>query len=245
MADALGEAIPNTLLLMVLSIAASFAVGIAVGVAQAQRAGRVADRALGAVAMVFYAMPDFWLALLALYVFSYKLGWFPLAGMHDPGALSLPRALGAGSWTPRGTSCSRSRTFTLLTAAGVARFQRAAMLEVMSQDYVRTARAKGLPEHLVIRRHVLRNALLPVITLLGLYLPALLGGAVLIERVFSWPGMGMLATTAIGTRDYPLLIATTIVSSVLVVAGSLLADLLYAVGRPARAGRLACASSPG
>jgi peptide/nickel transport system permease protein len=123
-------------------------------------------------------------------------------------------------------------TFTLLVSAVIARYQRAAMLDVAEQDFVRTARAKGLSEGRVAFRHVFRNALLPVITLLGLAFPLLIGGSVFIEKIFSWPGMGRLAADAILTRDYPLVMATVIAGSVLVTAGSLLADVLYATADP-------------
>jgi peptide/nickel transport system permease protein len=117
-------------------------------------------------------------------------------------------------------------------AAGVARYARGGLLEVIRQDYVRTARAKGLPERRVIFKHALRNALIPVVTLLGLYLPFLLGGAVLVETIFAWPGMGRVIVTAIFQRDYPLVMAATFLFAVFVVLGNLLADVLYAVVDP-------------
>jgi peptide/nickel transport system permease protein len=230
-ADALRDAIPNTLLLMSIALAASFALGMAAGVAQARRPGGALDRSIGAAALFFYSMPEFWFALIALFIFCYKLRWLPLTGMTDP--VLYPYL---GFWGKLGDRVRHlilpAGSLALLSAAAVSRFQRGAMLDVMTQDFVRTARAKGLSERRVLTRHVLRNALLPVITLLGLSLPALLGGAVLIERVFSWPGMGMLATAAVTMRDYPMLIATTIASSVLVVVGSLLADVLYTLVDP-------------
>ncbi len=229
--DALGDAIPNTLILMSLALAASFLLGIAAGLAQARWPRSIVDRAVGGAALFFYSMPEFWLALILMFVFSYRLGWLPLTGMTDPVVYPY-----LGFWGRLG---DRARhlvlpvgTLALLTSAAVARFQRSALLDVMTQDFVRTARAKGLSETAVLTHHVLRNALLPIITLLGLSLPALLGGAVLVERVFSWPGMGMLATTAVSTRDYPLLIAITIVASAMVVVGSVVADLLYALADP-------------
>jgi peptide/nickel transport system permease protein len=121
---------------------------------------------------------------------------------------------------------------TLALAAGVARYTRGQMLEVVRQDYIRTARAKGLPEHAVIIRHALRNSLIPVITLLGLYLPLLFSGAVFVEMIFAWPGMGRVIVDAIFQRDYPLVMATSFVFAVLTVLGSLLADVLYAVADP-------------
>jgi peptide/nickel transport system permease protein len=235
-ADALLDALPNTLLLMGVSLVLSFALGIALGVWQGVRRGSAADRLLGGAALFFYSMPDFWLALMAMLVFAYWVPIFPVAGMTDP--VMFPYL---GFWGRIGDVLSHlalpALTLTLLTAAGVARYQRAAVLDVVRQDFVRTARAKGLPERLVVTRHLLRNALLPTITLLGLSVPALFGGAVFVERVFAWPGMGLLAVNAIATRDYPLVTASVIVASATVVAGSILADLLYAVADPRLRGR--------
>jgi peptide/nickel transport system permease protein len=229
--ELLAEAIPNTLLLMGIAIAGSFLLGISAGIAQAWRPRSALDRGIGAISMFFYAMPDFWLALIVMFLFAYEVRWFPASGVTDP---SLYSSLGL--WGRLGDRARHlvlpAGTLILLTSAAVSRFQRSAMLDVLTQDFVRTARAKGLSERQVLTRHVLRNALLPMITLLGLSLPALLGGAVLVERVFSWPGMGMLATGAVSARDYPLLIATTVVASVMVVVGSLAADLLYALADP-------------
>jgi peptide/nickel transport system permease protein len=123
-------------------------------------------------------------------------------------------------------------TLTVLASAGIARFQRAALLDVLPADYIRTARLKGLTERQILRRHALRNATLPIITLIGLSFPALLTGAVFIERVFSWPGMGLALVNAIYTRDYPLVVGAVIVGSIMVTLGSLLADILYAWADP-------------
>src|SRR5690606_21718690 len=123
-------------------------------------------------------------------------------------------------------------TLTLVLAAGIARYTRGQMLEVIRQDYIRTARAQGLPERTVIARHALRNSLIPVITLLGLYLPFLFSGAVFVETIFSWPGMGRIIVTAIAQRDYPRVMATSFIFSAMVVLGSLIADVLYAVVDP-------------
>ncbi len=225
------EAVPNTLVLMVVAIALTFALGVGAGVIQAGRPGGAVDRGVGGVALLLYALPDFWFALMAMFLFAYRLRVLPTVGMTDAAhyaSYDLWGKLADRAWhliLPAGT-------LALVAAAGISRYQRAAMLDVMNQDFVRTARAKGLDEGRILRRHIFRNALLPVITLLGLWLPTLLGGAVIIERIFSWPGIGSLAAGAIGERDYPLLLAITIASSVLVVLGSLVADILYAVADP-------------
>ena len=230
-AAALAEAVPHTLLLMGLAILVSFALGTVLGVLQAVRHGSLADRGLGAAALFFYAMPDFWLALMAMLVFAYWVPAFPVGGVVDP---VLHEYMG-----PLARAADRARhlvlpvaTLALLNAAVVARYQRAAMLDVVRRDFVRTARAKGLPERAVVYRHALRNALLPTITLLGLSFPALLGGAVFVERVFSWPGMGLLAVNAIAARDYPLVTASVMLGGAMVAVGSFLADLLYAAVDP-------------
>jgi peptide/nickel transport system permease protein len=227
----LADAIPNTLLLMGVAIVLSFLLGITVGIVQARRRGRPLDWGLGLGSLFFYSMPDFWLALMMLLVFAYWLRLFPVTGMFDP--IMYPYL---GFW---GRTTDRlwhlvlpATTLALLSAAQVAYHQRGAVLEVARQDFVRTAHAKGLSERRVVLHHILRNALLPVITLFGLALPALLGGSVFVEKIFSWPGMGMITVDAIGTRDYPLLTAAVIVASIMVVAGSLIADLLYAMADP-------------
>jgi peptide/nickel transport system permease protein len=228
---ALARALPSTLLLMGTALLLSFAAGIALGIAQAARAGSWFDRALGTVALFFHALPEFWLALMMLLVFAYRLPLFPVGNVVDP--------LLYDYYTPWQQLLDRARhlvlpsvTLALLLTAGVARFQRAALLEVAGEDFVRTARAKGLGEGGVLLRHALRNALLPVITLFGVTVPALVGGAVFVEKVFAWPGMGQLAVSAIMTRDYWLVTACVVVVSAMVAIGSVAADLLYAVADP-------------
>jgi peptide/nickel transport system permease protein len=200
-------------------------------VVRAARRGSGADRALGAGTLFFYSMPDFWLATMAMLVFAYWVPIFPTSGMTTPviyDYISVGGKLLDRLWH----LVLPATTLVLLLAAIIARYQRAAFLDVATQDFVRTARAKGLTERAVLWRHVLRNALLPVITLLGLALPMLVGGAVFIERVFAWPGMGQLVVGAIAARDHSLVTAIVILGSVLVTLGSLLADVLYAVADP-------------
>lgn len=229
--DAIANALPNTLLLMGVGLLGAFVLGVAAGVVRAGYRGSIADRALGGGTLVFYSMPEFWLALTAMLVFAYWLPLFPTTGTKTEGLydyLSLVGKLGDRLWH----LVLPATTLVLLTAAIIARYQRAAVLDVAMQDFVRTARAKGLPERAVLWRHMLRNALLPVITLLGLALPHLVGGAVFIEQVFAWPGMGRLAVTAIGARDNALVVAIVVLASTLVALGSLLSDILYAAADP-------------
>jgi peptide/nickel transport system permease protein len=229
--DVIATALPRTLLLMGVALSLSIVIGVAMGVYQAARGRRPLARILGGLALFFYSLPEFWLALMALIVFVYWIPIFPPGGIVDP---SIHEYLGFwGRLRDRLHHLALpALTFTLLHTAAIARYQRTAMLEVIELDFVRTARAKGLPERDVIGRHALRNALLPVITLLGLGMPLLVGGAVFIETVFSWPGMGLLSARAIEARDYPLITGTVAVGGVMVVVGSLIADALYALADP-------------
>ena len=227
----LAEAVPRTLLLMSAAIFAAFALGIAVGALQAVRRGSWLDRATSAVLMFFYSVPDFWLALMALLALTYWIPIFPTGGMTDQ-VLHDYMSLGGRVRDVLAHLVLPALTLALLSAAGIARYQRSALLDVLPQDFIRTARAKGLAERTVVMKHALRNALLPVITLLGLSLPTLVGGAFFVEKVFAWPGMGYVAASAINARDYDLVTGTVIVGGIMVALGSLLADLLYAVADP-------------
>lgn len=230
-ADAIADALPNTLLLMGVGLIGAFVLGVAAGVVRAGHRGSLADHALGAGTLLFYSMPDFWLAIMAMLVFAYWLPIFPTSGMTT--------AVVYDYLSPAGKLADRlwhlvlpATTLVLLISAIIARYQRAAVLDVATQDFVRTARAKGLPERTVLWRHLLRNALLPVITLIGLALPMLVGGAVFIEQVFAWPGMGRLVVLGINHRDHALVMAIVVMGSALVTLGSLLADLLYMAADP-------------
>ena len=230
-ADALAEAIPHTFVLALAALVIDFAVGLALGVYQAVRERSIGDIVLGNIALFVNSMPTFWLSLVLLLVLAQWLHWFPAGGLSDPVLCprldSLPCLLDF-FWH----LALPALTLGLVGAAGTARFERAAMLEVIRQEYVRTARAKGLRERRVLLVHALRNALLPFITLVGLAFPFLLTGAVLIETVYAWPGMGQLAVKAIFQRDYYVVTGAAIVTSTMVVLGSLIADLLYAVAAP-------------
>jgi peptide/nickel transport system permease protein len=229
--DVLATALPNTLLLMSVALVGSFALGILLALVQVARRGSAVDHTISGITLFFFSMPDFWLGILALLAFTYWLPIFPVGGAVDP---VMHEFLGLG-----GRIMDRLRhlalpalTLTVLASASVARFQRAALLDVLPSDYIRTARLKGLTERQILRRHALRNALLPIITLIGLSFPALLTGAFFIEKIFAWPGMGYAVVNAIGARDYPLVVGGVIIGSILVTLGSLLADLLYAWADP-------------
>lgn len=229
--DVIADVLPRTLLLMSVALITSFLLGIGVGALQAVRRGSWLDRSLSGLLLLFYSIPDFWLALMALLAFGYWLPIFPAGGMVDQ-VMHDYMSLGGRIRDILAHLILPSLTLALLTAAGIARYQRAALLDVLPQDFVRTARAKGLDERAVVFKHALRNALLPVITLLGLALPTLVGGTFFVEKVFSWPGMGYVAANAIAARDYDLVTGTVIVGGIMVALGSLLADLLYAAADP-------------
>ena len=228
---AIGAALPNTLVLMGFGLVGAFAVGVALGVFQGVRRGTPGDRAASLASMFFYSMPDFWLALMIMLTFGYWLPLFPVGGVVDQTMYPY-----LGFWERVADRLQHLvlpvLTLTLLAAAGIARYQRSALLDVVRQDFIRTARAKGARERTVIVRHALRNALLPIITLLGLAVPSLLGGAVFVETVFSWPGMGLLTVEAVGSRDYPLVMASVIIGGVMVAIGNLAADIGYAAADP-------------
>lgn len=230
--DVIADALPNTLLLSGASLLVIFAVGCSVGTVQAVRQYGPTDNLLTFVTLFLYSMPGFWLGLMLILGVSTGLSWLglPVSGMTSVDYSALG---------PFGRAADIARHLVLPTialglasAAGVARFMRGEMLEVIHQDYIRTARAKGLPERTVILRHALRNALIPIVSLLGLYLPLLFGGAVVIEVVFSWPGMGRLMYDGVLARDYPLVMSASFLFGALVVVGNLIADLLYAAVDP-------------
>ena len=235
-ADVVFEALPNTLMLTASALVLVFVIGMVIGVLQAVRQYSIFDSTSSVVSLFFYSMPSFWLALMLVLIFSLKAhtwGW-PIA-LPATGITSVDyEFMGTGEKIMDRIShlILPVGTLTLALAAGVARYMRGQMLEVIRQDYIRTARAKGLSERTVITKHALRNSMLPVITLLGLYLPFLFSGAIFIEVIFAWPGMGRVIYDAIFQRDYPLVMATSFIFATIVVLGNLIADVLYAVADP-------------
>ena len=223
-AAVLADALPNTLLLSGLALVLGIAGGLTLGTWQAARRGSVAERASDALGIVVLSSPEFLLALGALALFAIRWRLFPGGGMVDAvthdGLPFVGRLgdIGAHLMLP-------ALTLALLTAASIARYHRSAMLAVLPEDFMRTARAKGASEWQAILRHALPNAIGPVITITGLLLPTLVGGSVIVEKVFAWPGVGLLMIEAIGGRDYPLVLAGVVCTSALVVLGALIADL--------------------
>lgn len=228
-ASLIGERLPATLLLTGTAFAFALAAGIALGVAAARRVGTWVDSALTVVALFFYATPIFWVGLMLVLVFSVALDWLPSFGMSTVGApitgFAAARDVAAHLLLP-------ALTLGLFYMAVYARVTRSAMLEAIGQDYVRTARSKGATEGRILRRHVLRNALLPVVTLAGVQAGQLIGGSVLVETVFAWPGIGRLAFDALLARDYQVLLGVFLVTSILVVVLNLLTDLVYVLIDP-------------
>ncbi len=223
------ERLPATLLLTGAAFAFALAAGIGLGAAAARRAGRLADTVITVLALGFYATPIFWVGLMLVLVFSVWLGWLPSFGMNTVGA-------DLHGWAAVADTAHYlvlpALTLGLFYMAVYARLTRASMLEVADQDFVRTARAKGVPEGRILRRHILRNALLPIITFAGIQAGQLIGGSILVETVFAWPGIGRLAFDALLARDYQLLLGVFLCTSVLVVLFNLVTDLVYLVADP-------------
>ena len=225
----LGEAWPATVRLVGVSLLLSYLLGIAVGVVQATRGGSL-DTVLSVVSVALFALPGYWLGLMLVMLFTYRLRLLPAFGSAGFDADFLT------GWERQADRLRHLAlplaTLTLIGIGGTARFVRGAMLDVAGLPYVAIARAKGLSETRIALRHVLRNALIPVLTLLGLSLPTLFSGAVFIEAIFAWPGVGRVLVEGVQARDYPVVMAATAVSAVLVVLGNLLAELLVTWADP-------------
>jgi len=206
---------PYTLELTVASVALAVALALPAGIAAALRRARWQDSAVGVVSLLGLSFPGFASGPILILLISIDLGWLPVSGAGSPAHLVLPAIT-------MGTSL----------AAILTRMVRTAMLEELSQDYIRTARAKGLPEHIVVYRHALRNAIIPVMTLIGLQFGALLAGAIVTETIFSWPGLGRLTITAISNRDYPLVQGCILAVGLTYILVNLVTDLLYTVANP-------------
>ena len=228
--DKIKERIPVTLSINFIALLLEFGLAIPIGIIAATNRNSLIDKGITLFVFIGFAVPTFWLSLLMMYIFGVKLGMLPISGLHSLGGDRLTGI----AWLldtakhlilPLGVA-----TFGAL--AGLSRYTRATMLEVLGQDYITTARGKGLPERLVIYRHALRNALLPIITILGFSLPGLIGGSVIFETIFAIPGMGQLFYQGVMSRDYPLVMGVLVIGALLTLIGNLLADLLYAVADP-------------
>ena len=227
---ALREVLPATAILALAALAVEYALALLLGIASALRRGSVLDHAIRVVTLLLYSVPLFWLGLMAILLLSYV--WPVLPASHM-------RSVDADLMTPAQRLLDLARHLVipalvvgLGTAGGTARFLRGSLIEVMSQDYIRTARAKGLSPHRVVWVHGLRNAIVPLIQVFSISLPLLLSGALIAEVVFSWPGLGRLTYGAVLARDYPLILGATAVSATLMILGNLLADVLHALADP-------------
>ncbi|HYF75639.1 MAG TPA: ABC transporter permease [Symbiobacteriaceae bacterium] len=217
--DRISETLPYSIKLSVISIVFGYVMAILLGILAAVKANSWVDYIISFFSALFVSAPVFWVALMAILVFSVKLDLLPTSGWSDYGDESL--------WNVARHLILPVTILALRDIAGMSRYVRSGLLEVLRADYVRTARSKGLQERVVIFKHALRNSLIPVVTVMGLSLPALVGGAVLTETVFGLPGMGRLAVGSIANRDYPMLIAINLLSAVMVVLGNILADAAY------------------
>jgi peptide/nickel transport system permease protein len=220
--ELLGDAIPRTLLLAGLALVVQLGIGLVAGAVAARHRQGAVDRVVSAGAVLLYSIPSFYLAYLVINWFAVERAWLPTAGLATPG-------VDAGTLAG---IVDRARHLVLpvfvlgvASAAGFARFTRGSLVDALSEDYIRTARSKGLGEGSVLWRHALRNALPPLVTVAGLSAPLLLGGAVVIENVFAWPGMGSLMVESIGARDYPTVLAVNFTGACMVIAANLAADV--------------------
>jgi len=217
--------LPATLLLMVSSIALAFAVGVAAGVVASMKVRTAWDTVVSVVAMFFFAAPSFWLGIMMIVLFAVKLGWMPVGGMITIGGPGIESVGGVLDILHH--LILPTLALGLFYAAIYARVMRSSMLEVSQLDFVRTARAKGLSRRQVTIGHVLRNALLPVVTILGVQMGTVLAGSVVIESVFSWPGIGSLLFDSVSSRNYPVVLGIMVLGSLVVIAANIMVDLLY------------------
>jgi len=222
--------LPVTISINVLELVGAFLIAMPLGILSAVRRNSFFDKTTTIIVFLGFSMPSFWLGLLLMILFGVQLGWLPISGLHSINANEM--GFFAYQW-------DSFRHIILIVAigafgslAGVSRYIRSNMLEVVRQDYIRTARAKGLPENTVIYKHALRNAMMPVITILGLSLPALIGGSVILEYLFAIPGMGQLFWQSVTARDYPLVMGNLVIGAFLTLVGNMLADIAYAAVDP-------------
>lgn len=228
--EKIAERLPVTVAINALSMLVVLVVAIPMGVYAATRPGSLFDQATTVFVFIGFATPGFWLALLCMILFGVNLGWLPISGLKSLNHAAL-------GWWGQIVDYAKHLAMPVLigafgSLAGISRYMRSSMLEVMSQDYITTARAKGLSEKVVLFRHGLRNALLPIVTILGLSVPGLIGGSVIFESIFAIPGMGKLFYDAVMARDYPVVMGGLVIGAVLTLVGNLMADVAYALVDP-------------
>lgn len=218
------ERLPATMLLMGSSLIFAVLISIPLGLYSGKHKNGIIDKITNILSYVGISIPTFWFGILMIYLFSVKLGWFPSIGMHTDGVKTIPDLL----WH----LVMPCTVMTFVNVAQFTRYVRSSTMTQLTSDYVMVQRAYGIKEGSILFRHVLKNAILPMITILGMSLQSLVGGAIICEQVFGWPGTGQLSVTAVTTFDYPLIMGITMLTGLLLVAGNLLADILYAVVDP-------------
>lgn len=224
-AELMAQRLGPTFMLSATALAIGLLLAIPIGIVSATRQYSLLDYSATTVAFFGISLPTFFTGIVAVYFLAVKYPIFPMNGMWTPGA---PFSV----WDRIHHLMLPALVLGFQTIASYTRFTRASMLEVLRQDYVRTARSKGLAERVVIYKHALRNGMIPIVTLLGFSLPGLFGGAIITETIFTWPGMGLLTIEAVGTRDYPVLMITNIFFAAMTILGNLVADVLYAIVDP-------------
>lgn len=228
--DMIAEKLPRTFQLNLIAFLLAAAIGVPIGMWSATRSGRLSERAAAVGFFLLYSLPSFWVALMLMQLFSVRLGWLPLFGMTSDHYLELN---GAERFADRLRHLVLPVvTLTYAQLAIFARFSKSAVTDVIRQDFITTARAKGVAPGAVLWRHAFRNALIPLITLLGLTIPYLISGSVIVEQIFQWDGIGHLYFTAILRRDYPTVLGLTVATAVVTLLASLAADLMYAAADP-------------
>ena len=228
--DRIAERLPATLFLNIAALAVIFALALPIGIVSAVRHDTALDRVLTSFVFLGYSVPSFALALILMYVFGVRLGWLPVSGMVSVNFEFL-------SFWEKAVDVLRHlilpvATLALTGLAFISRYMRSTMLEIIRRDYIRAARARGVTEKRAVYFHALRNALIPVVTMTGLLIPSLIGGSVVFETIFSWPGMGRLAYSAIMSRDYPVIMGVGVIMAFLTLIGNLIADIGYAAVDP-------------
>ena len=228
-AELIAQRLPGTLMLMALAMVIAIIIGISLGAVMATFVGKLPDRIVSVVSLLFYSIPGFWIGLMLIVLFSVTLGWLPTGGAGQIGSklTGLDAILDKARYM-----VLPATSLALFYVAIYARLTRASMLEVRSQDFVRTAQAKGVAPFFVTTRHVLRNALIPITTLAGMHVGGMLGGAVVVETVYSWPGLGRLAFEAVMGRDFTVLLGILLLSSFVVIAVNAIVDVLHTVLDP-------------
>ena len=223
--EMIGSHIGPTLLLMGVSMLLGLIIAVPAGIYSAVHRYQKRDYAVVSSSFLFSSIPSFFFSLLLIYVFNVQLGWLPSSDMYTP-------QVGGGFWDLARHMIMPSLVLAVGVAGGNIRYIRSAVLEILEMDYLRTARAKGLGRRIVIRKHALRNAMLPIVTVIGMQIPTLFGGAVIVEQLFSWPGLGMITMSAVTQHDYPVIMGVCLLSAVVVLLSNLLTDILYALVDP-------------